>query len=389
MSDNSDNQDERGRSLLSLASWREPEARSHRPEPEESPLLAGLARAPEPAAWQPAPDTRHSEPSAPSIADLLRRRSRELADRPAIQPDEDVADARPVEEPRSKRLDIPRVDLANRTPPRGRERASAAPPASGRVDKPGKGKSGSAPKGGGGSGVIATLMAMIRRPAKAAPAAGKAPAPPPRSARLRLPRKAPDRPSAVPEGAPAAPAAALEVPRNRSPRDWSPNRSPQAMREAAHHERMPAFAPSPAPAQPPVYAASIPAAPAWPPAAPMQPSAPFLFPSMPAPMMQPASAHFYWPQPVQPLPAAWPPPVSVPPAPASLSPTAAAVHAPSPQAPGPTQPAAANDAPPYPVHAPPASDPLTAEIDEVRERLRAFGESLRELRRTRSARHIG
>ncbi len=391
MSDMSNsNSDERGGSLLSLASWTEPPPEQP-PGPLVSPLLSSLASAPEPAAWPPVSDTHHSEPSAPSVADLLRRRSRELADRPAGQPVGEAAAARPVEEPRSKRLKLPRADRgkeALRRPPEQSHVPPSDPGAMGTLpaSKPGKGRSGSTPRGGGAGRVIDTLIGILRQPRKPATAIENPPPPVPRSARLRLPRNAAAALPAAGNTGRDVSAMAPEVPRNRSPRDWSPNRSPQASGEAMRDEHMPASMPSAsahAPAPPPVHAHSMQASPAWPPAMAGQTFAPSYFPAMPSALMHPASAHFYWPQPaVAPQPVAWQPQL----APAVPWASAAVAHVR--QMPEPMRPYAATDVSSLEQPAP-ASHPLTAEIDEVRDRLRAFGDSLRELRRTRSARRIG
>jgi len=473
MSDTSDSsRDPRG--LLSLASWKDPgDTRATRAEPvfaswredgeasaapKTSPLLAGLAQRGE------AP--RHEPPSAPSVADLLRRRrdgadARAAAAEPTAPP---MAQRRKGVPPGEGGLDFRRADISRADAGEDMRailrRAGRAPAVRPVRNEPAMPVQTSEPEPiRQRRSIAAALAGLVRRGPKDAeavatsmpPKAKRAPQEPPaaagpsisdmiarRAQRVRSPNAggepamarapavapamAPAMRSAAPAALrPATPSAMPHVPATQPPRPRRQTAPAPASVQAAYQ---PQPAPDPGERQPaPIAQAPMPAYPVAPaasaaPAQVMPVAAPAFYPAMPMPApMQPAP-QFYWPQPMMPQPVyyaqppvAWPAPMPVPmavpvaaPVPAPMQ---AAMPAAQPQMSAPASAAppavpapetaprhdAANDAVPPPVQERPLPaarpDPLTAEIDGVREQLRAFGDSLRALHRTRAARRIG
>lgn len=146
------------------------------------------------------------------------------------------------------------------------------------------------------------------------------------------------------------------------------------------------FVPMPLPLQSPVMpmpVMPIPVVPDWHSGLPFH-AAPY------GPMMPLPSPHFFWSQPAAVPQWMWQQPAAE----AGSAPARSAAPAAPASAEAAARPSPANDSPPRPaaaaeLHVAHAPDPLTAEIDEVRERLHAFGETLRELHRTRASRRIG
>jgi hypothetical protein len=430
MSDTPNSKDLRG--LLSLANWKEAEEES-RPglagafaarhsageapgKPRMSPLLAGLAQRPE-------AKPHRSASAGPSVADLLRRRGEGLAREPQIpgaatpaapeipprrssspKPGREGSRGREISEAQAGEDMRSILRRAGRSSDEARDERTRMPAS--RMDK-------AQPKQG--RGIMGKIAGLVRREPKADaaavsdtppfrrpglsrenPQAGELPRmsdliarktpresrlpPPPEFAGARSP--ADTRPSATP--VPRSGVAQPPSPQLQS--SLQPAVAPSQPSASLHGQQQP-LPPAPMPVYPAMaMAASSPVMPFAAPSA--------FYPAMPAPMQHPASAHFYWPQQLMPQPmfyappqAAWPMPM---PAAApqmaepALPPRPAAVAEP------PVRPSAANDMLPQPVQVPvPPPDPLTAEIDDVREQLRAFGDTLRALHRTRASRQIG
>lgn len=427
-----------------------------------NPLLAGLAHALEQQGAQRLRDDSRAAPRGPSLADLLHRRSEARGSARGDHASDDVSPAEPefIPPPRTvlRRLAVGRdaevapVEEPARPPRASRGESGRPTPHSRPAEKRDLAAESSQSQRGGLFGALSRLVkrgdakpasaddspALPERPLpsrpgqerrEVAPVAAPArvssrheksrPEPeseaPARESLMSVIRRSGSAPTMAPASAstlapasapPAQPepvARAMPEPSLRH----SPAPPPSALPSPALRHPAPA---APAPAPPPAAASApvapgpmpaVPVAPHWHPAMPLQPLQPF-YPAMP--MAQPASAHFYWPQPAMPPhwayapppPPAWqapPPPAwqtqappewQAPPLPAAALPVAppqpapaealppdAAPH-PMPQASPPPQPRAERE-----------PDPMTAEIDEVRERLRAFGETLHELRRTR------
>lgn len=383
---------EPGKALLSLASWadRDEPGSGRRPgqsagdasalDRQMNALLAGLA--------QPAQATRAELPaqrpasSGRSVADLLRGRSNRLAREPEIPiaMESKAQEIAPPAMPEPARLNIVGIIKARKSAGKAQPESVVVSPET--KAAPAREKS--------ERGLVGTLAGLLKRKSspRAQPAAEFA-SPLPRAPRARahvdaaLSAPAPEKPVEKPPVAREMPVAAPRCETLRRP--VPPISQPQPAHPVAVHAPAP-YAPPPqhdAPPQP--YAP-----PAMP--HPMPPFHPAMPAPMPAAMPQPASAHFYWPQPVMPQPWPYPPQAAWPmPAPAFQADAAMpAPQQPAPMAAAPAPLSPANDASPHtePVVRP-ASHPMTAEIDAVRDQLRTFGEALRALHRARESRRIG